>query len=152
MRNELLEQIKRELEETKTNQEKDHAEILTDLINKYVPTIQKKDTNHIYIYLGSFKTGLQGKLIFINREEREKFADFSMYQDLEQTQSIRVPISKATRFEQKHFVLIPEEYSDDFNYYEELQKMQVLFLMRTLKSSQEKAKDYLARVYKKKES
>ena len=147
MKRELLEQIKRELEETKQHQEKDRVEILTDLIDKYVPTIQKKDTNHIYIYLGSFKTGLQGKLIYINREERDRFADFSMYQDLEQTQSIRVPISKATRFEQKHFVLIPEEYSKDFNYYEEHQKIQGLFLTHAIESNQEKAKNYLARVY-----
>ena len=63
MKKELLEEIRRELEELKKRKEFDQEHISL-LINKYIKEISEKDSYNIYMYMGSFRVGTNGKLFF----------------------------------------------------------------------------------------
>ena len=147
MKKELLEQIRKELEECKKRKE-DNREILSTLIQKHIGEISEEDSNHIYMYMGAFKVGQNGKLFF--EERNSENIDFKSYRDLEQQEIHCVMGKDALKFEQKNMVLVPEDYSEQYSFEEEYLDKQIEFLEQSLKTNQEEAKQHLVRTYIKK--
>ena len=146
MKKELLEEIRRELEELKKRKEFDQEHISL-LINKYIEEISEKDSYNIYMYMGSFRVGTNGKLFFEDRNSTTY--DYRLYRNLEQNHDKKVKRENVEVFEKTNTVLIPEDYSKNYCYEEEYANKQREFILLSLKTSQDKAKKSMIRSYKK---
>lgn len=147
MKKEILEQIRRELEVLKLNGRYSKEEIL-NVFKKYLNNISDEETNHIYMYMGSFKEGKNGKQIFEEKDSSEK--DFSCYKNIEMFRETKIRREFSEEFEQNNTILVPEEYSKDYSYEEEYLKKQREFIEKSLQTSQLEAKNYLVKTYSKK--
>ena len=148
MKNELLNQMKEELNQKR--EEKNQQDIIIEkLILKYVPSIKKGETNQIYMYMGSYRFGSQGKWIFENRDS--KSFEFSLYKDLEQQKPISISRDERETFEKNHLILVPEDYKEDFYYEEEYKEKQKEFFRNSILHTQEEAKNILKKSYVKKQ-
>ena len=147
MKKELLEEIRRELEELKKRNEFDQEHI-SKLINEYIEEISEKDSYNIYMYMGSFRVGKNGKLFFEDRNSTTY--DYRLYRNLEQNHDKKVKRENVEFFEKTNTVLIPEDYSKNYSYEEEYANKQREFILLSLKTSQENAKKSMIRSYKKK--
>ena len=113
------------------------TEIINTLFRRNM--YSNKDTNEIYVCLGSFKLDNvydieHGPSDFRVRRD-DPTAEYRIYKDIENENYIQLAIDKCEKFENTHKVIIPKTILTD-KYYYELQKE---FILTAVEEGQEKA-------------
>lgn len=98
-----------------------------------------KETNGIYVCLGTFKLGNLCDIEHGPSDERVKrddlSAEYRIYQDLECDDSVQIPIGLCEEFENTHKIIFPDVYNSLGFYY----KIQREFIKEAITTNQEKA-------------
>jgi len=95
-----------------------------DIISKiyYKHLYNIKQTNGIYIYLGTYKNNHEIDIVHGSLDERvnknNKQANYILYQDIEKTEPIQIPIQEAKKFESENIIIFPDIYLSESYYYE----------------------------------
>lgn len=112
-------------------------EIMVSSFNKYISEI--KDTNGIYIYLGTFRLSNICDIEHGPSDERvsrnDPSAKYSIYQDIEKFSCNQIPIKHREQFEKHNKIIFPKTINTN-KYFYELQKE---FIRECINSSQEEA-------------
>ena len=99
--------------------EKTEESVIIDAYKKYIRCIENQDTNHIYIYMGTYiKIGLtlveweDGELPEIEVDYGDYRATHRYYGNLECLHQEAVKIEDCEDFEKKHTVIYTDNYTD----------------------------------------
>ena len=126
--------------------ETDFEEIVNKVFNRAVYQIKDTETNHIYVYRNTYKSGDYDDIVhgpsdvIVGRNDPS--AEFRTYHDLEQGYEINVPIRKCEEFEKNNHIL----FVGISRYYEIRQE----FIIDAVKESQETAVKKVLKRYTKK--
>lgn len=121
-------------------------EIISQIYDKYIHRIDERDTNGIYIYLGTFRYSSTADIVSLG-DDRVSYdddrADYRLYQDLEQFTSIVVNIKDCKAFEENNTIINPNGYFKSREYY----KIQKEFFITAVKKGQETARKRILKKY-----
>lgn len=124
-------------------------QVICSVYNKYIYSIEEKDTNKIYIYLGTFRCSDNVDIVHSSYDIRVKYndkkADYRLYQDLEQTFAKRVNIKDCDSFEKANTIINPTPYYKEKEYY----NIQKEFFIKAIKNNQEDARKLVLKKYHK---
>lgn len=98
-----------------------------------------KETNKIYVYLGTYQRGIGCDIEHGVNDYRvfryDEKADYVEYRDLESRCSIEIPINDAFAFEKNNHIIIPDTFLTENYYY----RLQECFIEDLVKNGQKKA-------------
>lgn len=121
-------------------------EIISQIYDKYIHRIDERDTNGIYIYLGTFRYSSTADIVSLG-DDRVSYdddrADYRLYQDLEQLASLVVNIKDCKAFEENNTIINPNGYFKSREYY----KIQKEFFITAVKKGQETARRRILKKY-----
>ena len=121
-------------------------EIISQIYDKYIHRIDERDTNGIYIYLGTFRYSSTADIVSLG-DDRVSYdddrADYRLYQDLEQLASLVVNIKDCKVFEENNTIINPNGYFKSREYY----KIQKEFFITAVKKGQETARRRILKKY-----
>lgn len=121
-------------------------EIISQIYDKYIHRIDERDTNRIYIYLGTFRYSSTDDIVSFG-DDRVSYdddrADYRVYQDLEQLASLVINIKDCKAFEENNTIINPNGYFKSREYY----KIQKEFFITAVKKGQETAKKRILKKY-----
>lgn len=127
---ELLQKIKKELSE-KVNDEF-YEDIALEVFKSHINEIRKKDTNKLYVYIGTYLDDYNGNITKVDRNSQ--FATYRLYEDIELNSIIPVEIHECDYFEQRNRVLIGN-----------IDKIRKEFIIKSLEEGQEYSCEELIR-------
>lgn len=117
----------------------DDKTIASEIYYRYVHRIDKKDTNGIFVYLGTYRESYESDIVHCNGDIKVGYnnpdAEYRLYQDLEQNSVITVPIKDCEEFEKSNRVIFPKGYNLCKRYYE----IQKKFFAEAITNSEEEA-------------
>lgn len=117
----------------------DDKTIASEIYYRYIHRIDKKDTNGIFVYLGTYRESYESDIVHCNGDIKVGYnnpdAEYRLYQDLEQNSVITVPIKDCEEFEKSNKVIFPKGYNLCKRYYE----IQKDFFIEAITSSEEEA-------------
>lgn len=132
--------------EQKETLEIDEDVITGNLYSCYLYSIKDEDTNKIFVYLGTYKSSLEKDIIHSN-DIRVSYddakAEYRIYQDIESTSSVIIPIKDSIEFERTHKIIYPKGYRTYGEYY----KIQKEFFQTAVRENQEEACKLILRKY-----
>lgn len=127
---------------------KTDKEIISSFYHHYLHQIDPKDTNEIYVYLGTYHYSIETDIVHGSNDERVDYssplADYRTYWNIEQPFAESISINKCEQFEKKHFIINPESYFKEREYYE----IQKEFFIKAVKSNQTNAKKMILKKHK----
>lgn len=122
-------------------------EIISQIYGKHIHRIDERDTNGIYVYLGTFRYSDEIDIVHSSCDIRVKYdddrADYRLYQDLEQLASLVVNIKDCKAFEENNTIINPNGYFKSREYY----KIQKEFFITAVKKGQETARRRILKKY-----
>lgn len=124
-------------QECKRNQECSE----NDLINNsfYSTLYEIEETNNIYVYLGTYVSSRECDIVHGNSDIRlgreDPRADYSIYQNVESSDSVTIYINKRDEFEKTHTVIYPKTMLTESFFY----AIQTEFFKVAVRESQEAA-------------
>lgn len=125
----------------------DDKTIASEIYYRYIHRIDKKDTNGIFVYLGTYRESYESDIVHCNGDIKVGYnnpdAEYRLYQDLEQNSVITVPIKDCEEFEKNYIVIFPKGYNLCKRYYE----IQKEFFTEAITNSEEEACKLLLRRY-----
>ena len=121
-------------------------EIISQIYGRYIHRIDERDTNGIYVYLGTFRYSSATDVVSLG-DDRVSYdddrADYRLYQDLEQFASMVVNITDCKAFEENNTIINPNGYFKSREYY----KIQKEFFITAVKKGQETARKRILKKY-----
>lgn len=125
----------------------DEKTLASEIYYRYIHRIDRKDTNGIYVYLGTYRESYESDIVHCNGDIKVGYnnpdAEYRLYQDLEQNSVITVPIKDCEEFEKSNRVIFPKGYNLCKKYYE----IQKEFFTEAITNSEEEACKLLLRRY-----
>lgn len=122
--------------------------LIESIFYKHLHEIDEKDSNGIYVYLGTYKYTDEIDIVHspydISVPYDSTVADYRVYQNIEEWSSKQIPISKCEQFEKEHTILNPKVPITSKGLYD----IQKDFFIRAIKVSQESAKKMVLRKYR----
>lgn len=138
---------KEELEFSEKSLDKDDSEILESIINKYKRKI--KETNGIYVYIGSYYTSIESDIVHgpsaCRVKKGDEKAEYNIYKDIENEEEIEIMIDKCAEFENNNIVIFPNTHFTEEYYYE----IQNEFFCDAVNTGQKEAVDKILKKVKK---
>ncbi len=122
----------------------DIEKLFLNSFNRHLNDIDEKDTNKIFVYMGTFYVRYNGGFLRsalefqVNRDDPR--AEYRKYHDLEQNHSLNIPIAKCDEFERDNDII----YNNSGRFYDIRRE----FADDLLLEGQEKAKSYILKKYK----
>lgn len=117
----------------------DERTLASEIYYRYIHRIDKKDTNGIFVYLGTYRESYESDIVHCNDDIKVGYnnpnAEYRLYQDLEQHSVITVPIKDCEVFEKSNRVIFPKGYNLCKRYYE----IQKEFFTEAITNSEEEA-------------
>lgn len=125
---------------------KSQKSIVLSVSKSYLEQIKPEDTFGIYIYMGTYSYNTQFSSVKLAERVSydSPYADYRVYWNIEQPDSIAVPINKCSEFEESNTVLEIDKISK-----EKFDEAQELFLYLCNEVNQEAACRVVLRKYKK---
>lgn len=112
-----------------------------------IRSINEKDTNKIYVYLGTYKSSYESDVIHGSNDIRVDYNDptseYRMFQDIELDSQIIIPIDKCKDFESSNKIIYLKGYRLWGKYY----SIQKEFFKESFKNGQEEACKLILRKY-----
>lgn len=122
--------------------------LIESIFYQHLHEIDEKDTNGIYVYLGTYKYTDEIDIVHLPHDLRVSYdspvADYRVYQNIEEWSSKQIPILKCEQFEKEHTILNPKVHITSKGFYE----IQKDFFIRAIKMNQESAKKMVLRKYR----
>lgn len=122
--------------------------LIEEVFYHHLHEIEEKDTNGIYVYLGTYKYTDEIDIVHSSHDISVSYyspvADYRVYQNIEEWSSKQIPISKCEQFEKVHTILNPKVSITRKGFYE----IQKDFFIRAIKVNQESAKKMVLRKYR----
>ena len=109
--------------------------ILEKLINCYADTINGKDTNGIFVYLGSFVYDMHNNEIQLDRNEKHLVPDYNLYGNIESADFVSIDYKDYKDFEEKNTILVTSNFPNIITFYE----IRNEFFKNSIYESEEKA-------------
>ena len=126
--------------------EDNFEDIVSRIFNREVYKIKENETNHIYVYRGTYKLDYCFDIVHgtsdIAVERNDPSAQYRNYHDIEQCSDIDIPIKKCEEFENNNNILFTKRN----NFYE----IQKEFIVDAVKYGQEDAVKNVIKKYGKK--
>lgn len=123
--------------------------IISKIYKKYLCEIEENETNHIYIYLGTYMYSDEIDPVHSSNDIRVKYnspeANYRVYINLEYPFAKNIPISQCPNFEKNNIIINPSTLFKIKAYY----NIQEDFFYKATIENQEKAKKYILTKYKK---
>lgn len=124
-------------------------EMILLIYRRYFHKIEEKDTNNIYVYLGTYAHSYETDIIHGSNDFRVNYdspgAAYRSYINLEQLYEECIPIKYCDGFEKDHIILNPKSALTQTQYY----KIQEEFFVKAVKTNQESAKKMILKKYNK---
>lgn len=109
---------------------------------KYLSRIESKDTNRIYVYMGTYTKSGNHKVL----DDIPSKDSYNTYQNIESADKIRIPYEEVSAFEKDHIVIHPLcRVGANYQAFKEIQSN---FFYYTYKSGQKEAVKRLLKEYK----
>lgn len=125
------------------------SEIIDSFYRRHLYKIKENETNGLYVYLGTYQNSHEIDIVHGGNDIRvnydSKKADYRIYQDIEQSFSEIIHISKCEQFEKDHTIINPKMYLGKNTFYD----IQKEFFVRAVKVNQESAKKLVLKKYNK---
>lgn len=122
--------------------------LIESVFYHHLHEIDEKDTNGIYVYLGTYKYTDEIDIVHSPHDIRVPYdspvADYRVYQNIEECSSKQIPILKCEQFEKEHTILNPKVPITSKGFYD----IQKDFFIRAIKVNQESAKKMVLRKYR----
>ena len=120
--------------------ETDIGNIIASNYHRYLDEIESKDTNKLYVYLGTYKENCECDLDRCNDYKIEydhlmTHGDYREYRDIESKYGFTMPKEKCEDFERNNIILYPRPYNKHREYY----IMQTEFFKEAVMHGQEEA-------------
>ena len=92
--------------------------ILEKLLNFYAGSINDKDSNDIFIYLGSFVYDMHNNEIQLNRNDDTITPDYNLYANIESADYRAIDYADYEKFEREHNVIIVSDFPNIRTFYD----------------------------------
>ena len=121
--------------------------LIESIFYQHLHEIDEKDTNGIYVYLGTYKYTDEIDIVHSPHDIMVPYdspvADYRVYQNIEEYSYKQIPISKCEQFEKERTILNRKVPITSKGFYE----IQKDFFIRAIKVNQESAKKMILRKY-----
>lgn len=122
--------------------------LIEKIFFSHLHEIDEKDTNGIYVYLGTYKYTDEIDIVHSPHDIMVPYdspiADYRVYQNIEEWSSKQISILKCEHFEKEHTILNPKVPVTSKGFYD----IQKDFFIRAIKVNQETAKKMVLRKYR----
>lgn len=122
-------------------------EIISQIYGKHIHRIDERDTNGIYVYLGTFRYSDEIDIVHSSCDIRVKYddkrADYRLYKNIEQVFAKKININDCKSFERENIILNPNSYYKEKEYY----NIQKEFFITAVKKGQEAARKRILKKY-----
>ena len=122
--------------------------LIESIFYQHLHEIDEKDSNGIYVYLGTYKYTDEIDIVHSPHDIRVPYdspvADYRVYQNIEECFSKQIPILRCEQFEKERTILNPKVPITSKGFYD----IQKDFFIRAIKVNQESAKKMVLRKYR----